>query len=98
MRAVSRQSHSHKCHAANACVFSTNNTAIVIERPPFSETFCGKLSLANFISLYVLHIARLSTFVFLQHPSCCLRYGTQNCAACTLCELSCCLLDRCGCE
>jgi hypothetical protein len=34
----------------------------------FAETECGKLSLANLISLYVLHMTQLSTLVFPSAP------------------------------
>ena len=68
MRTVSRQGAAHQDEVANSCIFNICHTAPGDERPRLAETFCGKLSLVNFISLYALHIAQLSTLVFPSAP------------------------------
>ena len=68
MRSGSRHGAAHPRESANACIYNIRHTAPGDERPLFPATFCGKLSLANFIDLYVLYIAQLSTFVFPSAP------------------------------
>ena len=43
MRNGSRQGKAHQCESANACICNICHTAPVDERPPFAETFCGKV-------------------------------------------------------
>ena len=68
MRTVSRHAYDSKCPSVNPNVFNVGHTVPVDERLPLAETFCGKVSLANFISLYALRIAKLSSLVFLSAP------------------------------
>ena len=68
MRNGSRQGKAQPCESANACIYNIRHTAPGDERPPFAETFCGKLSLAYFISLYAPHITQLSTLAFPSTP------------------------------
>ena len=68
MRNDSRHGAAPQDESANACIYNIHHIAPGNERPALAETKCGKMSLANFISLYVLHIAQISTFVFPSAP------------------------------
>ena len=64
----SRHGKAHPCKSANSCICNIRHPAPGDERPLFPATFCGKLSLAHFISLYAPHIPQLFTLAFLSAP------------------------------
>jgi hypothetical protein len=51
MRNGSRQGKAQPCESANSCIYNVCHTAPAYERPPFAETFCGKVSLAMLAGL-----------------------------------------------
>jgi hypothetical protein len=68
MRNGSGHEEAPQDESANSCISNIRHLAPINERPGFAETKCGKVSLANFISLYALHIAQLSTLMFPSAP------------------------------